>query len=175
MAKSDGWIKLSRSMLDNEIWTDSEPFDKRSAWIDLLLRTNYTEGHGKYVANIERGQVLVSIRSLARRWHWTEKEVRCFLGTLKGTDMVTLKGTPRGTLLTIVNYGKYQGSGHTQGHTEGHTLGHTEGQRYKNIEEEDKKRRSSNRPASLQEKIEAMKRFIAEDKENDQGRGTEAL
>ena len=33
----DGWIKLYRKMVDCCIWQSNEPFDKRSAWVDLLL------------------------------------------------------------------------------------------------------------------------------------------
>ena len=43
LSLKDGWIKLHRRMLDSDIWkaTKRKPFDKRSAWIDLLLRANH--------------------------------------------------------------------------------------------------------------------------------------
>lgn len=37
----DGWISLYRQIKESWIWKDKEPFDKRSAWIDLLLTVNY--------------------------------------------------------------------------------------------------------------------------------------
>ena len=41
MAK--GWISIHRKIQDSEIWNSSEPFDKRSAWIDLLLLANHED------------------------------------------------------------------------------------------------------------------------------------
>jgi len=61
----DGWIKLHRRMLDSDIWkaTKRKPFDKRSAWIDLLLRANHkkvTISIGNTLISLEPGQVFTS-------------------------------------------------------------------------------------------------------------------
>ena len=40
-----GWIKLHRKIQECFIWGDEEdePFDRRSAWIDLLLLANHAD------------------------------------------------------------------------------------------------------------------------------------
>lgn len=178
MARNSGWIKLNRSIFDNFLWKSQKPFDYRSAWVDLILLANHEDGQlvtsrGE-VIKIPRGAHFTSTRSLADRWHWNRATVSRYLETLSDAGMVTLTVTHSGTLLSLVKYEDFQG-GRATDYTADYTADHTTDYARTRKEEEDKKRRSSNRPASLQEKIEAMKRFIAEDKENDQGRGTEAL
>ena len=41
--KDKGFIALYRDILDHWIWTDNQPFDRRSAWIDLLLMVNHSD------------------------------------------------------------------------------------------------------------------------------------
>ena len=71
-----GWICLHRKILESDVWMDDEePFDKRSAWVDLLLMANHKEnsmifdGH-KLV--VERGQIVTSVRKLSSRWRWSK-------------------------------------------------------------------------------------------------------
>lgn len=78
----EGWISIYRQIINNWLWKSSEPFDKRSAWIDLLLMVNYKteniEFNGKIIA-IERGQRITSIEKLADRWKWSRHKVSNFL------------------------------------------------------------------------------------------------
>lgn len=37
----EGWISVHRKIQENWIWNCKEPYDKRSAWIDLLLSVNH--------------------------------------------------------------------------------------------------------------------------------------
>ena len=109
---SKGWIALHRSIWDNDLWKEIEPFDKRSAWIDLLLMANHESNSvkvGMQVVQIERGQLFTSVRKLADRWHWNRPKVERYLDFLCETRMLTKCATQNGTLLTIVNYGIYQG------------------------------------------------------------------
>ena len=116
-----GYIKLFRSIRDNVFWSD-KPFDRARAWIDLLLRASFTEGkvliNGK-VRKIEEGQLFISIGRLSADWGWSEKKVRLFLDELISEEMITKKGQAKGTLLTIVNYGFYQGKGQAKGRAKG--------------------------------------------------------
>lgn len=128
MAK--GWIKLHRQIADNPIWFDSEPFDRRSAWIDLLLQANHERrqflSNGQMLT-LEPGQLITSIPILAKRWKWSPNKVRRFLRLLDGSAMSHTDGSARGTLITIVNWGKFQGEGHTDGRGDGSTDGSTDG------------------------------------------------
>ena len=114
MAK--GYISIHRKIWDNDIWQTKEPFDVRSAWIDLLLMANHADNDcvmGKSLVRIKRGQLHTSINHLAKRWRWSDKKVRRYLTLLKDLQMVQIKGTPNGTTLTLVKYGVYQGKGQT--------------------------------------------------------------
>lgn len=111
-----GWIKLNRDILDHWLWTE-KPFDKKSAWIDLLLLANHQDAkyfvRGKLV-KIKRGQYGTSAVKLASRWGWTRKKVIGFLRELEKDQMLIVEGTSQGTTLTIVNYEKFQNQGTTQ-------------------------------------------------------------
>lgn len=110
-----GYIKLFRKITDCDLFASDEPFDKRSAWIDLLLLANHKDNfvfNGMQKVIIKRGQYKTSIPKLQARWHWGEKKVISFLGLLQNEGMIYYEkhrsGLYRGVLITIVNYGLYQ-------------------------------------------------------------------
>ena len=108
-----GWIKLHRQIQECEFLWDSEdePFDRRSAWIDLLLLVNHedkrTHFNGQGIT-IKCGQRLTSLRILAERWHWSKDRVKRYLDSLESEGMIIRESDNRKTLLTIVNYEVYQ-------------------------------------------------------------------
>ena len=106
-----GWIKLYRKIQYNEIWTDEEPFDHRSAFIDLLLTANHEEKkiyfNGQQI-EVKEGQRIVSVRSLAARWKWPKSKVERFLDRLEKDGMIKKESDTKKTLLTIENYSKFQ-------------------------------------------------------------------
>jgi len=113
---SIGWIKVDRSIMDNTLWKSTSPFDVRSAWIDLLLMANFTDGemHSRgRVQKIKRGQLHTSVIELANRWRWSRNKVRRYLSLLEAEGMITQNGAPNGTTLTLVKYEVYQGWGQT--------------------------------------------------------------
>lgn len=107
----DGWIKLHRKLLDCIIWLDSEPFDRRSAWIDLLLLANHSDKeilfNGEPIV-ISQGQYLTSVRKLALRWKWSNDRTLRYLRLLEQLQMIHKDSDNYRTLITIVNYGVYQ-------------------------------------------------------------------
>lgn len=119
-----GWIKIFRAIYDDELWQIEQAFDFRSAWIDLLLMANHEDKDiiiGTQPLTVKRGQKFTSIRKLAVRWGWSEKKTARFLSLLESTGKIYKDATHNGTLLTIVKYGFYQGSGNTNDHTDDHT------------------------------------------------------
>lgn len=115
--KRKGWILLYRSVRDSWIW-DKRPFSIGQAWIDLILDANHNTN--KFYLNgrlqtVKRGQTWTSIRTLASRWGWRKDSVSDFLKALEKDKMITLRKTSSGTLLTIVNYGKFQDRPDTSG------------------------------------------------------------
>ena len=107
----EGWINIHRQIKENWIWKSEEPFDKRSAWIDLLLTVNHKNKKIPFengFIEIERGQTLTSIKQLAGRWKWSRHKVSDFLDQLERDTMIVQVRDTRKTLVSIVNYDKYQ-------------------------------------------------------------------
>ena len=106
-----GWIKLHRSLQECWIWLVDEPFDKRSAWVDLLLSANHKEVKMMFNGNlitVERGQILTSIRKLSEKWKWSYDKTRRFLQLIEKDRMVLKESDNFRTLLTIVKYEVFQ-------------------------------------------------------------------
>lgn len=111
MSDKKGWICVHRSIQDSLIWDNDEPFDKRSAWIDLLLLANHEDREimfDSHVKTIKRGQLLTSVRKLSEKWSWSEKRTLKFLRLLEEAQMISRNSDNRATLLTVLNYAKYQ-------------------------------------------------------------------
>lgn len=138
------WIKLYDKTLESDFWSETEePFDWRSAFIHVLLSANWKKGISRrcgHTIMIDRGQYLTSIRKLMSTFHWSRKRVENWIEGMTTYGMLTSHSVGFGTVLTIVNYDKYQSGGatvehtegHTEEHTEGHAKGHTEDPRSKN-------------------------------------------
>lgn len=107
-----GWVKLHRKIRECSIWDDDEPFDRRSAWMDLVMMVNYESKrvvfNGKSIT-VKAGQRITSIRKLSERWHWSKDRTQRYLQLLETEGMLIKESDNRRTLLTIVNYEKYQG------------------------------------------------------------------
>ncbi len=155
---NSGWIKLHRQIVDNWIWEDADMF---KAWIDILLMVNHEDKkiyvNGK-LTTIHRGEKLTSITKLSERWRWSKRRVMRFLDLLEEDEMCTLNDLPKGTLVTIENYSKFQG----RGTADGTANGTAEGQQKDTIEERkrrEKKTRaregSEGEPSAALEEVEA--------------------
>lgn len=72
MTVGGGYIKLFRQIQDHSLWT-SEPACRGRAWVDLIILAAHTPRtvtiKGQPV-QLERGDLPVSVRFLARRWKW---------------------------------------------------------------------------------------------------------
>jgi DNA replication protein DnaD len=110
MAK--GWIKLHRELTDHWLW-EEKPFDKKSAWIDLLLMANHEEKKvmlGSELIDVERGGLITSEVKLADRWGWSRTKIRRFLEMLENDSMIVLKKDNKKTVINIVNFSLFQGA-----------------------------------------------------------------
>lgn len=136
-----GWIKLHRSIIDHWVFQrGSKGYEMEHYWIDLLLMVNHKKGKIQYykdVVTIYPGQTRTSQRKLAARWGIDTKTVKKVLDTFQNEGMITYENRYNGTLITIVNYGVYQGlsgqngsavsytDSYTDSYTEGTTVSHT--------------------------------------------------
>lgn len=107
----EGYIKLFRQLMENEIWKDSEPFCRRAAWVDLLMMANH-EDHTVWDSGesieVGRGEVNRSVKYLADRWHWSRGKVTRFLHDLEMNHMASTKRTGKRTAIVIENYSVWQ-------------------------------------------------------------------
>ena len=102
---------LHRQITECWVWDDDEPYTKGQAWIYLLLCANHSDAKiyldGK-LEIVKRGQYVTSIRKLAEKFSWSRDKVSKFLKLLEQDNMIIQNSDTKKTLLTIVNYGKYQ-------------------------------------------------------------------
>ena len=107
-----GWVKIHRKLRECYLWKDKEPFDKRSAWIDLLLSTNHADNKtiiNNKVETILRGTFITSEVKLSERWKWDRGKVRRFLKLLESDNMIKKVATARLYItIEIINYDEYQ-------------------------------------------------------------------
>lgn len=107
----EGWISIHRQIIEHWIWKSKEPFDKRSAWIDLLLMVNHQKEKIEFdntIIEVERGQRITSLEKLASRWNWSRHKVSDFLNRLEQDKMLVQVRDNKKTLISIENYDKYQ-------------------------------------------------------------------
>lgn len=105
-----GWIRLDRKILQNWLWKD-KPFSRGQAWVDLLLVVNHEPKKVPFdggVIEVQKGEMITSIRKLADRWGWSVGKVGRFLNVLEDEKMLTKKRNANGTVISLVNYGLYQ-------------------------------------------------------------------
>ena len=107
----EGWILLHRKLQECEIWANSQPFDMRSAWVDLLLLANHKDAEIIFdykPMTVKRGQYLTSVRKLSARWSWSKDRTLKYLRLLESLGMIHRDSTNQRTLITIDKYDVYQ-------------------------------------------------------------------
>lgn len=145
-----GWIKLHRKIQLHPIWNSSEPFDRRSAWTDLMLQANHDGARfllGNEWVEVERGSFITSKRKLSERWKWSNTKVDAFLTLLENEKMITVKSDTKKTLVTIEKYEFYQCQDVTE----------TTRKRHENDAETTRKRTNKNDKNDKNEKNEKKK------------------
>ena len=121
----EGWIRVHRAITENPLWTD-KPFSKGQAWIDLLLCARFKNEKlmvKGQIVEVLRGSYLTSEEKLCDRWGWSRNKVRAYLRTLADEGMIEKKGTPYGTVITIVKYEFYQNDGTAESTSDGTAQG----------------------------------------------------
>ncbi len=100
----NGFIALHRSLLSWGWHTDPA-----TGWlfVNLLLMANWTDSEWQGMT-IERGQLVTGRKALAAQTGLSEQTVRTSLNRLKSTNEITIASTNKFSVITIVNYGKFQ-------------------------------------------------------------------
>ena len=99
-----GWIKVYRDFTKWEWYSDIKI---ARVFFHLLLTANHKAVEWKGIV-IQPGQRMVSLQGLADETGLTIREVRTVLKKLENTNDVTSKTTNKFTLISIVNWRKYQ-------------------------------------------------------------------
>lgn len=102
-----GWIKLHRQLLE---WEWIEDPMVLAFWIQLLLTTN-TQDKRRRGQTIKKGQKLTSIRNLSEDFHMAPNTVQRILRNLEESGEIKVESDKHGTIITVVNFTKYQGKG----------------------------------------------------------------
>ncbi|MBR0085668.1 MAG: hypothetical protein IJL97_03865 [Lachnospiraceae bacterium] len=99
------YIKLFDKMTEWEWYDDPITF---KVFMHLLLTANWkdTKWHG---IKIKRGQRVISYRGLSEECNLSIQQLRTAMAHLEATHEITHKATQSHTLITVVNYRKYQG------------------------------------------------------------------
>lgn len=100
----NGFIALHRSLLS---W--GWHADPATGWlfVNLLLMANWTDSDWQGMT-IKRGQLVTGRKALAAQTGLSERQIRTALDHLKSTNELTIKTTNKFSLITVVNYGKFQ-------------------------------------------------------------------
>jgi hypothetical protein len=109
----DGWIKLHRQIIENDLYF-AEPFTRMQAWIDLLLIANHKESFFYIRGNkivVGRGQIGMGAESLAKRWKWSRGKVERFLKQLENDHQIEQQKSFITTIISVCNYEEYQQNG----------------------------------------------------------------
>lgn len=88
-----------RNLLEAGIWAW---MCDTAAWKDTKVRFN-----GELVS-LKRGQLVTSVRFIAKGFSTTEQLTRTFIKNLENDGMANTQTTHRGTIITICNYDRYQ-------------------------------------------------------------------
>lgn len=100
----DGWVKMYRRFTKWEWYSDIKV---SRLFLHLLLTANHKAARWKGT-EIQPGQRLTSREILAKETGLGIQEVRTALNKLKSTNEITVNATSRYTLISIVNWRKYQ-------------------------------------------------------------------
>ena len=104
-----GWIALYRSIMEHWIWNTSDQRFKR--WVYLLFCVAWKEkvvGFGDKEIRLKRGQLVTSVRRLMGMWNTSSSTVRNTLDAFEEHGMIKRNKDPNMTIISIVNYDKYQ-------------------------------------------------------------------
>jgi hypothetical protein len=136
--------RMHRGWMDNPAFGgEREPFCRRAAWCWLIENANWKAAKvdaGGRTITVERGQLCVSYRYLAKAWGWSVGKVQLFIDRLKTDTMINTVSNTGRMVITICNYDRYQ-AGADNSNTPDNTVANTPSIRRQYESKEGKKER----------------------------------
>lgn len=126
-----GWFVISRDIFSHWIW--GNPLHA-VRWIELISMAKFESCSvemGRKNISLERGQFITTTRQLQGRWLTNAKTVLAFLSLLEKNNMIICKKTSEITIISIVNFDKYQPQISNEISSENDIQGKRKGKHYK--------------------------------------------
>lgn len=118
MNENNGYLKLSRSITDSEVWCDSNVL---KLWLLCLTKARYKNGHtlinGKKVV-LKQGEFITGRESLYKEFNKGVKKKQIvsestlwnWIKNFEKSGKLNIKSTNKYSVITILNWNKYQDS-----------------------------------------------------------------
>ena len=105
---NQGWVKLYRSGLDNELFKNSTTWH---VWTYCLLKATHKPTKvligGKSIL-LQPGQFIFGRKKASEETKLTERKIRTSLEHLKNTQNLTITSTNKYSIITLINWDSYQ-------------------------------------------------------------------
>ena len=100
----ESYIKIYRTLLNWEWFNDSKMIH---VFIFILIKANYSDSNWRGI-EVKRGQLITGLLSISKHTGLSTQSIRTCLNRLKSTNEITIKSTNKYSIITLVNYDKYQ-------------------------------------------------------------------
>lgn len=104
MVDNQGWVKLHRSILEWEWYSD---INTKILFLHLLIKANHRDKKFQGIT-VLRGQIVTGRDALSFETGLSVQQIRTSLERLKSTNEITIKTNRKGSVIDIVNYDFYQ-------------------------------------------------------------------
>ena len=102
----NGWISLYRKFVK---WQWYKNANIKSVFMHLVLFANHKEENWRGII-VKRGQLITSRETLSDDLGLSIQQIRTCLSKLESTNEIKIETTNRYSLITVINYDKYQKS-----------------------------------------------------------------
>lgn len=107
----EGWIKIHRKMLENPIICKDS--DYLSVWIYLLLNATHKEIPALFKGEkitLHPGQLITGRKSMSNKLKISESKIYRIINEYKSEQQIEQQTSNKNSLITILNWNKYQQS-----------------------------------------------------------------
>lgn len=104
MAEKSTWVKIDRNILD---WEWYQNANTMRLFIHLILKANIKDCRFEGIV-VRRGQLVTSYPKLSQELSLSVQAARTAVSHLKSTGEITVRRYPNFSLITVVNYDRYQ-------------------------------------------------------------------